>query len=125
MKRPVMTTDNYQRGESLLKEKRPDEYANLHDNYDSLSPDIARYVIEFAYGDIWSRPGIDLKTKAIVTVTTLAAIGGAEPQLRSHINGALKSGCTKQDLLEVFIQMIPYAGLPRALNALKILKEAS
>ncbi len=120
-----MTTDNYQRGESLLKEKRPDEYANLHDNYDSLSPDIARYVIEFAYGDIWSRPGIDLKTKAIVTVTTLAAIGGAEPQLRSHINGALKSGCTKQDLLEVFIQMIPYAGLPRALNALKILKEAS
>ena len=115
--------ENYKRGEALLKEKRPDEFENLHKNFDDLSPDISRYVIEFAYGDVWSRPGVDLRTKAIVTVTSLATMGGAEPQLKSHIQGALKSGCTKEELLEAFIQMIPYAGLPRALNALRILKD--
>lgn len=116
-------SDAYVRGETLLKDKRPDEFENLHQNFGDLSPDIARYVIEFAYGEIWSRPGLDLKTKAIVTVTALAAIGGAEPQLKSHLQGALKSGCSKADLLEVLLQMIPYTGLPRTLNALKILKD--
>ncbi len=115
----MSANERYDRGVALLKSKRPDEYDNLTQSLAAAAPDAAKYVIEFAYGDIWSRPGMDLKTKALVTISCLASIGGAEPQLKSHIGGALKCGCTEIEIIETFYQIIPYAGLPRALNAIK------
>lgn len=111
--------ERYEKGAQLLKSKRPDEYENLTQGLARTAPDAAKYVIEFAYGDIWSRPNLELKTKALVTISCLASIGGAEPQLKSHIGGALKCGCTETEIIETLYQIIPYAGLPRALNAMK------
>jgi 4-carboxymuconolactone decarboxylase len=113
----------YQKGEKLLLEKRPDEHKNLINGLGAIAPEVADYVIGFVYGEVWSREGLPLNQKAIATISALAAIGGAEPQLKSHIGGALKSGCTRADVIDTFIQIIPYAGFPRAINAIKAAQE--
>jgi len=83
-----------------------------------IAPDFARYLIEFPFGDIYSRPALDLKAREIATIAALAALGNAQPQLKVHIEGALNVGCSRDEIVEVFIQMAVYAGFPAALNAL-------
>ncbi len=92
-------------------------------NLQEIAPDLARYVIEFPFGDIYSRPGLDLKSREIATVAALTAMGNAQPQLKVHINGALNVGCSKQEIVEVIIQMSVYAGFPAALNGMTAAKE--
>jgi 4-carboxymuconolactone decarboxylase len=70
---------------------------------ESISPALAQYVIEFPFGDIYSRPGLDLKTRQIATVAALITLGNAEAQLKSHINGALNVGCSRKEIVEVII----------------------
>jgi 4-carboxymuconolactone decarboxylase len=79
---------------------------------------LARYIIEFAFGDVFSRPGLDLKSREIATVAALTALGTATPQLKVHINAALNVGCTRQEVIEIIIQMAVYAGFPAALNGM-------
>ena len=88
-----------------------------------IAPDLGRYVIEFPFGDVYSRPGLDLKTRELVTVAALTAMGNCQPQLRVHINGALNVGCNKEEIVETIIQMAVYAGFPSALNGMAALKE--
>jgi 4-carboxymuconolactone decarboxylase len=88
-----------------------------------VAPDLGKYVIEFAFGDVYSRPGLDLKTRELVTVAALTAMGNCQPQLKVHINGALNVGCKKEEIVETIIQMAAYAGLPSALNGITMLKE--
>jgi 4-carboxymuconolactone decarboxylase len=82
-----------------------------------LSPDLARYTIEFPFGDVYSRHGLDLKSREIATVASLATLGTI-PQLKVHIHAALNVGCTETEIKEVIIQMAVYAGFPKALNAM-------
>ena len=82
-----------------------------------ISPDLARYIVEFAFGDIYSRKGLTLRERQIATVAGLVALGHAQPQLKSHIHGALNVGCRRQAILEVIIQLAVYAGFPAASNA--------
>jgi 4-carboxymuconolactone decarboxylase len=88
-----------------------------------VAPDLYRLIIESAFGDILSRPGLDPKTREIATVSALTALGHAQPQLRFHLNAALNVGCTRAELAEVLMQMAVYAGVPAALNALYLAKE--
>ena len=83
-----------------------------------IAPDFATYLLEFPFGDIYSRPGLDLKQREIAVVAALTAMGNAAPQLRVHIGAALHVGCTRQEILEVIMQMAVYAGFPAALNGL-------
>jgi 4-carboxymuconolactone decarboxylase len=80
-------------------------------------------VVEFPYGDIYSRSGLDLKYREIATVAALTALGNAQPQLQSHIEGALNVGCTREEIIEVIIQMAVYAGFPAAINGVTAAKE--
>ena len=80
-----------------------------------IAPDFADLLIEFPFGDVYSRPGLDLKSREIATVAALTAMGNARPQLKVHINGALNVGCTHQEIIEIMIQMAVYAGFPSAL----------
>ena len=89
----------------------------------AISPDFARYLVEFPFGDIYSRPGLDLKSRELAVVAALTAMGNAAPQLRVHIAAALHVGCTREELLEVIMQMAVYAGFPAALNGLFAAKE--
>jgi 4-carboxymuconolactone decarboxylase len=88
------------------------------------APDLTRYVEEFAFGDVYSRPGLDLKTRQILTVCGLVVLGNAAPQLKVHIHGALNLGWTQQEIVELIIQMSIYAGFPVALNAMNVATEA-
>lgn len=88
-----------------------------------ISPDMAKFVVEYPYGDIWSRPGLDVKTRELITIASLTTLGFPKDQLKAHINNALNAGCTKDEIVEVMIQMSIYAGFPAALNALFVAKE--
>ncbi|MBW4527908.1 MAG: carboxymuconolactone decarboxylase family protein [Phormidium tanganyikae FI6-MK23] len=88
-----------------------------------IAPDLARHIIEFAFGDVYTRPGLDLKSREIATVAALTAIGNAQPQLKVHLHGALNVGCTREEVIEVILQMAVYAGFPAALNGMFAAKE--
>jgi 4-carboxymuconolactone decarboxylase len=118
-----MKSERYERGKGLLDRVNPEGAAKLMENLNEVAPDMADYVFEFAYGDIYSRPGLDLKSREMVTVAALTALGNATPQLKSHINGALNAGCTREEIIEVIMQMAVYAGFPAALNGLYSAKE--
>lgn len=88
-----------------------------------IAPDFATYVLEFPFGDIYSRPGLDLRAREIATVAALTAMGNATPQLKVHIEAALNVGLSRDEITEIIIQMAVYAGFPAALNGLMAAKE--
>jgi 4-carboxymuconolactone decarboxylase len=121
-----MSTNNnserYNRGLKKLKEINKEGAERLIENLDPIAPDLARYVVEFPFGDIFSRPGLDVKTREMITVAALTALGNAEPQLRDHINSALNVGCTKEEIVEIIIQMAVYSGFPAAIRGINVAK---
>lgn len=118
-----MNEDRYARGWKKLKEIDGEAGERVIESLKDVSPDLGRYTIEFPFGDIYSRPGLDLKSREIATVAALTAMGNALPQLKVHINGALNVGCTREEVVEVIIQMAVYAGFPAALNGMFAAKE--
>jgi 4-carboxymuconolactone decarboxylase len=81
-----------------------------------FSPELARFIVDFGYGDVISRDQLDDRTRALVVVAALAALGNAQPQLQVHIGSALNSGCTREEIMEVLLVVSVYAGFPAALN---------
>ena len=118
-----MKRDRYERGWEKLKEIDGEAGERVIDSLRDIAPDFARYLIEFPFGDIYSRPALDLKSREIAVVAALTALGNAAPQLRVHIHGALNVGCTRQEVVETIMQMAVYAGFPAALNGLFAAKE--
>jgi 4-carboxymuconolactone decarboxylase len=88
-----------------------------------IAPDFARYLIEFPFGDIYSRPGLDLRAREIATIAALTAMGNAAPQLRVHIEAGLNVGLSREEITEIIMQMAVYAGFPAALNGLFTAKD--
>ncbi|MFZ6814082.1 carboxymuconolactone decarboxylase family protein [Undibacterium sp. Rencai35W] len=113
----------YQRGLSKLAEIDGDAGQKVIDALSDIAPDLARYTIEFPFGDIYSRPSLDLKSREIATVAALTAMGHCQPQLKVHIHGALNVGCSKEEIIEIITQMAVYAGFPAALNGMFTAKE--
>lgn len=93
------------------------------DSLKDIAPDLARFVVEFAFGDIYTRPDLDLLTREVVTVAALTAMGTAMPQLKVHIHGLLNVGGTQALLVETIIHTTVYAGFPAAINAMLAAKE--
>ncbi|CAL80300.1 carboxymuconolactone decarboxylase [Bradyrhizobium sp. ORS 278] len=83
-----------------------------------IAPDFATYVIEFPFGDIYTRPGLDLRSREIATIAALTALGNASPQLKVHLQAGLNVGLSREEITEVIMQMAVYAGFPAALNGL-------
>lgn len=86
-------------------------------------PDFAEYMLEYPFGDIYSRPGLGLREREIAVVAALCAMGNAAPQLKVHLHAALHVGCTPVEIVEVVMQMSVYAGFPAALNGLAAVRE--
>ncbi len=108
----------YQRGRAKLQEMLGAPGEQAVENISRISPDMAHYVVEFIFGDIHSRPGLDVKTREIAAVAALVARGGVEPQVRAHLHGALNVGWSEQEIIELMIELAVYAGFPAALNGL-------
>ncbi len=115
--------NRYERGLAKLHEIDGEAGARVVQSLGDIAPDFARYLIEFPFGDIYSRPGLDLKSREIAVVAALTAMGNATPQLKVHIHAALNVGVTREEIVEVIMQMAVYAGFPAALNGLMAAKE--
>lgn len=113
-----LVDDRYTRGWNKLKEIDGEVGERVIAALAPIAPDFGRLLVEFGFGDIYSRPQLDLKAREIATIAALAALGNAQPQLKVHIEAALNVGCTRDEIVEVFMQMAVYAGFPAALNAL-------
>ncbi|EDX82622.1 carboxymuconolactone decarboxylase family protein [Synechococcus sp. PCC 7335] len=115
-------SERYRRGWQKLKEVDGEAGEQVIESLKGVAPDLARYTVEFPFGDIYNRPGLDLKSREIATVAALTALGNAQPQLKVHLHGALNVGCTRAEVIEVIIQMAVYAGFPAALNGIAVAK---
>ncbi|MEK4701190.1 carboxymuconolactone decarboxylase family protein [Solibacillus sp. FSL R7-0668] len=93
-----------------------------HDALANIAPDLRKMIIEFAYGDIYSRPGLDAKSRALVVITAVVT-QGAEPQTKTHITRGLHAGLTPTEIVEALLQLVPYIGFPRVQNALTIAQQ--
>lgn len=109
----------FERGSQKLKEVD----GNVGEDIVAPLGDLGRYIVEFAFGDIYSRDGLTLREREIATVAMLTVLAGREPQLRVHLNAALNVGLSYEEIEEVIIQTVPYSGFPTAINALNLLKE--
>ena len=85
--------------------------------------DLARLGVEFNFGDIYSRPGLTLAQRELLSLAALVTIGGLEPQLRGHTRGAIRVGCTPTEILETVIHVVQYCGFPKALNAIRVVTD--
>lgn len=120
----VTEEDRYQKGLALQSPVYGDEIA---ERYKWLPGEFAaavpRFLTELGFGDFATRKGLDAKTRELLTVVILAALGGAEVQVKSHVAGALKAGNTKEEVVCALAHAMPYMGVPRLFNALNCAKE--
>ncbi|WP_082507206.1 MULTISPECIES: carboxymuconolactone decarboxylase family protein [unclassified Duganella] len=117
------TESRYERGLAKLHEVDGQAGDRVVQSLQDIAPDFARYLIEFPFGDIYSRPGLDLKSREIAVLAALTAMGNAAPQLKVHIRAALNVGVSREEIVETIMQMAVYAGFPAALNGLMAAKE--
>ncbi|WP_036020779.1 carboxymuconolactone decarboxylase family protein [Paraburkholderia mimosarum] len=96
---------------------------NVIQSLADIAPDFAQYLLEFGFGDIYARPGLDLRSREIATIAALTAIGHAQPQLKVHLAAGLNVGLTREEIVETIMQMALYAGFPAALNGLFAARE--
>ena len=121
------TVSEEDRNERGLQLQAPLYGTEIKDRYTWLPGDFAEFVprmlTELCFGDYMSRDGMDGKTRELLTVVLLAALGGAEVQVRSHVEGALKAGNSKEELVCALVHAGCYMGIPRLFNALNTCKE--
>jgi len=115
--------DRRTRGLRALSEITGDSGAGVVASLRDIAPDLADWIIDFSYGDVMARPGLDRRSRELATIAALTALGNAQPQLKVHIAGALRVGCKPQEIVEVILQMAVFAGFPAAINALNVARE--
>ena len=95
---------------------------NVIKSLEDIAPDLGKFIVEFAFGDIYTREGLTTEEREMITLSSLLTAGGCEPQLEVHINGALNVGISPEKVIETFLQCIPYTGFPKVLNAVFVAK---
>ncbi len=117
-----METDRYERGRQMRRAVLGEEHVDRAEaNQTELDADFQRYITETVWGDVWTRPGLDRKTRHLLTLALLAALG-REHELETHLRATRNTGVTVDDLKEIFLQVAVYAGVPAANSALAIAK---
>lgn len=123
----MVTTKLYQQGIQKIQEltaspdSNPTGEMDIGERFKDIAPDLTDYVVEFAFGGIYSRPGLDNKQKVLTTITALVAQG--KPQIGMHIKTGLTVGLTAEEIVGCIMHLIPYVGFPSVLNALTVAQE--
>ncbi len=118
-----MKNERFERGSKKINQLMEGADQSILKGLSKIAPDLANYVLEFIFGDLYCREGLDLKTKQILTITILATLGNAKPQLAYHINCALNIGITREEIIHIMTHIAGYAGFPAALNGTATAKE--
>lgn len=123
-----MSNERYEKGIKKIQEftlshdeENPTGEMEIGEAFKDIAPDLSKYVVEFAFGDIYSRSGLDNKQKVLTTIAGLVAQG--MPQIEIHINSGLNVGLTPEEIVGCIVHLLPYTGFPRVLNALKVAKK--
>ncbi|NLK61815.1 MAG: carboxymuconolactone decarboxylase family protein [Fusobacteria bacterium] len=123
-----MSQELYEKGIKKIQEftrshskDMPTGEMEIGEAYAELAPDLPRYVVEFAFGEIYSRAGLDNKQKVLVTISSLVSQG--MPQIAIHINSGLNVGLTPEEIVGAIVHLLPYTGFPKVLNALNVAKK--
>ncbi len=111
-------TERRARGRQALREIHGAVGEEVVARLGRIAPDFADHLVDYAFGDVYARPGLDRRSRQIATVAALAALGNAEQQLKWHIRGALNIGISRDEVIEILIQMGVYGGFPAAVRAL-------
>lgn len=119
-----MTGELYEKGMEEMRRHFGPEADDHIERLREISPEFARVNVEFPFGELYTRDILDEKTRELCTVAALTVQGFGLPELKSHVKGALNCGATREEIIEVVIQMIAYCGFPAATNALLTTKEA-
>ncbi|UJX39588.1 carboxymuconolactone decarboxylase family protein [Desulfovibrio sp. JY] len=119
----TMESERYARGWKALVALAPQKAQAVQDGLADIAPDMARFVVEFGYGDVFTRPGLDPASRQTATIAALAALGNAAPQLRFHIEAGLATGLTPQAIVDIIYVTTVFAGFPAGLNALAAARE--
>ena len=115
-------TTRAERGQAYMDRVNPGLKDALEAGMAPVAPDFARMMVEFGYGEMLSRPGLDPRSRQMVTLGALTALGHPVDQLRGHINTALNIGVEPSEIVEAIMQVALYAGFPAATNGLRVAK---
>lgn len=122
-----MASERYEKGMDKLKElileegNRPNGHMDIGEGFKDVAPDLEDFVVEFAFGDIYARPGISNQQKVIATISALVAQG--LPQIGMHVKTGIAVGLKPEEIVGAIMHLIPYCGFPKTLNALKAAQE--
>jgi 4-carboxymuconolactone decarboxylase len=119
----TMDKKRYEEGLAVRRAVLGSEYVDksLHTADDFTRP-MQELVTEYCWGEIWTRPGLDRRTRSFLNLAMLTALNRPH-EIRPHVRGALNNGLTKEELMEVFLQSAIYCGVPAALDAMRVAKE--
>lgn len=120
---PHNTESRFERGQRALSDIDGHAGEAVVASLADIAPDFARYLIEFPFGDIYSREGLSLRDREIATIAALVTLGHATPQLKVHLEAGLNVGLSRDEIVEIIMQMAVYAGFPAALNGLFAAKD--
>jgi len=113
----------FEKGYRQLKALNSEGADNVLAGLRNIAPDMGRFIVEFCYGDIYSRPALDVKSRQIATIAALTALGNALPQLRWHMNAALNVGVSPEEIIETLYVITVYSGFPAGLNGISAARE--
>lgn len=108
----------------LLEKLDPAAPSRVTKNLEAFASGTTELILGYAFSDIVARPGLDLRVREMLTVAMLAAMGTAQCQLEFHIRAALNTGVTREEIVEILLQVSVYAGVPACMNAITAAKHA-
>jgi len=117
------TNERYQRGYAALAALAPEKAQAVQDALADIAPDLGRFVVEFGYGDIFTRPGLAPDLRQVATIAALTALGNAAPQLAFHVEAGLATGLSPEAIVEILYVATVFAGFPAGLNAIAVCRE--
>jgi len=118
-----MNQELFDKGLKVRREVLGAEYVdNALKNADDFNRPIQELATQMAWGEIWTRPGLDRRTRSLINLGMITALNRPH-ELKLHVRGALNNGVTKAEIMEVFLQSAIYCGIPAALDSFRIARE--
>ncbi len=122
-KENTMASELFEKGLQIRREVLGAEHVNASiSQADDFSRPLQELVTEYCWGNVWSRPGLERKTRSLINIAMLTALNRPH-EVKLHLRGALNNGCSKNDIMEVLLQTAIYCGVPAAMDSLRVAKE--